>query len=135
MRVGPAICEARLGIPASKDAQRDFSDFTYLDRSGHMKDALRKAGVEPNAQWSNETKFHLEVKATLGDCDEAFFVSQNQVDKMRGFDGDANNGYVLLRVYNMEEGNEPGIKFFRDPWSLYMYRILDFRSEAGYKVY
>ncbi|RYP69608.1 hypothetical protein DL770_008214 [Monosporascus sp. CRB-9-2] len=123
------------GHPCFKERQRDFSDFTYLDRYGHMKEALREAGVEPNAEWSNNTKFHLEVKATLGHCAEAFFVSQNQFDKMREFDGDPNNTYVLLRVFNLEEGNNPGIKFFRDPWSLYMGGILNFRSEAGYKVY
>ncbi|RYP37876.1 hypothetical protein DL767_002748 [Monosporascus sp. MG133] len=123
------------GHPRFEGRQRDFSDFTYLDRFGHMKEALREAGVEPNAEWSNNTKFHLEVKATLGHCTEAFFVSQNQLDKMRKFDGDPNNAYVLLRVFNMEEGNDPGIKFFRDPWSLYIGGILDFRSEAGYKVY
>ncbi|RYP88497.1 hypothetical protein DL769_000264 [Monosporascus sp. CRB-8-3] len=123
------------GHPRFKGRQRDFSDFTYLDRFGHMREALRRVGVEPNAEWSNNTKFHLEVKATLGHCAEAFFVSQNQLDKMREFNGDPNNAYVLLRVFNMEEDNGPGIKFFRDPWSLYMGGILDFRSEEGYKVY
>ncbi|RYO93890.1 hypothetical protein DL762_000845 [Monosporascus cannonballus] len=123
------------GHPRFEGCQGDFADFTYLDRSGHMREALREAGVEPNAEWSNDTKFHLEVKATLGHCAEAFFVSQNQLDKMREFDGDPNNAYVLLRVFNLEEDSDPGIKLFRDPWSLYMDGILDFRSEQGYKVY
>lgn len=54
---------------------------------------------------------------------------------MRLFDGDVNNAYVLLRVFDLEGENGPNIKFFRDPWSLYMNSVLDFRSDNGYKVY
>lgn len=47
-----------------------------------MRAALLDAGVVSNAAWSNATKFHLEVKSTLGPCTEPMFVSQNQVDKV-----------------------------------------------------
>ena len=70
------------GHPRFLERERDFSDFTYPDRFGHMKEALRNAGVDVNAEWSKKTTFHLEVKATLGPCEEAFFVSQNQLDKV-----------------------------------------------------
>lgn len=56
---------------------------------------------------------------------------------MRTFDSDVDNVYFLLRVFNMEEGSSANVKFFRDPWSLYISsdRVLDFRSDQGYKVY
>ncbi|KAK7728665.1 hypothetical protein SLS63_006526 [Diaporthe eres] len=115
--------------------ERDFSDFTYVDAFGQMRTTLQDAGVDPNAAWSNATKFHLEVKSTLGSCAEPMFVSQNQVDKMREFNGTADNAYILIRVFDLDEGRNAGIKFFRDPWSLYTDGILDFRSDEGYKVY
>lgn len=54
---------------------------------------------------------------------------------MRHFDGHVDNAYVLLRVFDLEGENSPNVKFFRDPWSLYLNRVLDFRSDQGYKVY
>lgn len=54
---------------------------------------------------------------------------------MREFDGTADNAYILLRVFNLDEGRDPGLKFFHDPWSLYMDGVLKFRSDEGYKVY
>lgn len=70
------------GHPRFRGREREFSDFTYVDASGRMRAALRDAGIEPNAAWSDATKFHLEVKGTLGACTEPMFVSQNQVDKV-----------------------------------------------------
>ncbi|GAB1311860.1 hypothetical protein MFIFM68171_02070 [Madurella fahalii] len=123
------------GHPRFQGHERDFSDFTYVDASGRMRAVLRNAGIEPNAAWSDATMFHLEVKSTLGPCAEPMFVSQNQVDKMREFDGSADNAYILLRVFDLDDGRNTGVKFFRDPWSLYMDGVLDFRSDEGYKVY
>lgn len=71
------------GHPRFTERERDFTDFTYPDRSGHMKELLREAHVELNAEWSNSTTYHLEVKTTIGRCSEPFFVSQNQVDMVR----------------------------------------------------
>lgn len=73
---------AEAGHPRFEGHEGDFSDFTYVDTSGRMRAALRDAGVVSNAAWSNATKFHLEVKSTLGPCAEPMFVSQNQVDKV-----------------------------------------------------
>lgn len=73
---------AEAGHPRFAELERDFADFTYLDRFGHMKEVLREAGVYVNAEWSHNTTFHFEVKATLGPCSETFFVSQNQLDKV-----------------------------------------------------
>ncbi|KAG8157080.1 hypothetical protein KVR01_013070 [Diaporthe batatas] len=123
------------GHPRFQGLERDFSDFTYVDASGQMRALLSDVGIEPHAAWSNATKFHLEVKSTLGSCAEPIFVSQNQVDKMREFHGTAKDAYILLRVFNVEDSKNVGIKFFDDPWSLYMDNVLKFRSDQGYKVY
>ncbi|KAI7769473.1 hypothetical protein LZL87_011357 [Fusarium oxysporum] len=70
------------GHPRFTEREKDFSDFTYQDRFGQMKGVLREAGMDVIADWSHNTKFHLEVKATLGPCSEPCFVSQNQLDKV-----------------------------------------------------
>lgn len=54
---------------------------------------------------------------------------------MREFNGTADNAYILIRVFDLDEGRNAGVKFFRDPWSLYTDGVLDFRSDEGYKVY
>ncbi len=53
---------------------------------------------------------------------------------MREFDGDPNNAYILVRVFNMGDERSAGVTFFREPWSLYMDNILYFNSENGYAV-
>ncbi|EWZ40986.1 hypothetical protein FOZG_06413 [Fusarium oxysporum Fo47] len=114
---------------------RDFSDFTYQDRFGQMKGVLREAGMDVIVEWTHNTKFHLEVKATLGPCSEPCFVSQNQLDKMRQYEGDLGNVYILIRVFQLEAEGGPSFRFFLNPWSLYLEGALDFRSNEGYKVY
>lgn len=54
---------------------------------------------------------------------------------MREFGGTANDAYILIRVFDLEEGKNPGLKFFHDPWSLYVGGVLNFKSDEGYKVY
>jgi hypothetical protein len=147
------------GHPRFTEKERDFSDFTYLDSSEYMRNALQAAGANLPAHWSRSTTYHLEVKTTLEDCAEPFFASQNQLDKvrergisclsivvaaifcsrliflqMRRFDLDPDNAYILLRVFEIES-EQPGLRLFPSPWGLYMDRTLEFRSEMGYKVY
>ena len=52
---------------------------------------------------------------------------------MRGFHNDPDNAYILIRVFNIENEGR-GVKFFPDPWGLYMSRVLDFISKEGYRV-
>ena len=53
---------------------------------------------------------------------------------MRKFHLDKDNTYILLRAFDLESDN-PGIKFFSDPWGLYLDRVLDFRAAGGYRVF
>ncbi|RKL19789.1 hypothetical protein BFJ68_g3268 [Fusarium oxysporum] len=123
------------GHPRFTGREKDFSDFTYQDRFGQMKGVLREAGMDVIVEWTHNTKFHLEVKATLGPCSEPCFVSQNQLDKMRQYEGDLGNVYILIRVFQLEAEGGPSFRFFLNPWSLYLEGALDFRSNEGYKVY
>lgn len=68
------------GHPSSTQLEREFAGFAYLDCARQMSDLLREAGVEVDARWSSTTTYYLEVKGTLGHCDEPLFVSQNQAD-------------------------------------------------------
>ncbi|KAH8892664.1 hypothetical protein GQ53DRAFT_646961, partial [Thozetella sp. PMI_491] len=117
-------------------SEKDFADFTYLDEREFMKEALRAAGVPLRAGWSHSTTYHLEVKTTQGHCAEPFFVSQNQVDLMRLYHNRDSDAYILLRVFNID-GERPGIKYFSNPWALYLNGILEFRCppNQSYNVY
>ncbi len=53
---------------------------------------------------------------------------------MRACDGDPNNAYILLRVFNID-GDRPGVKLYINPWRLYIGGVLKFTSENGYKLY
>ncbi len=53
---------------------------------------------------------------------------------MRACDGDPNNAYILLRVFNID-GDRPEVKLYINPWRLYMGGVLKFTSDNGYKVY
>lgn len=70
------------GHPPFHGHEGDFSDFTYVDAFGKMGTILDEAGVDLNTAWSKATKFHLEVKSTLGPCSDPMFVSQSQLDKV-----------------------------------------------------
>jgi len=52
---------------------------------------------------------------------------------MRECDGDPDNGFILIRVFHVDS-EDPGIKWFPNPWKLYLARALDLRSVEGYQV-
>ncbi|KAM6516418.1 hypothetical protein FALCPG4_014601 [Fusarium falciforme] len=121
------------GHPPFTGLERDFSDFTYLDTHGHMKEFLLQAGLDLNPAYASNTTYHLEVKTTTGGVGEIFYVSQNQVNMMQRFDEDPNNAYIVLRVYDIE-GENPDLKAYPRPWSLYLDGFLTFTSPHGYQV-
>lgn len=52
---------------------------------------------------------------------------------MRGYDGNPNHAYILLRVFNARTDNV-GIKFYPNPWNLYLRDVLRFVAPGGYTV-
>ncbi|UPL02380.1 hypothetical protein LCI18_013314 [Fusarium solani-melongenae] len=99
------------GHPPFTGLERDFSDFTYLDTHGHMKEFLLRAGLDLSPAYASNTTYHLEVKTTTGGDGEIFYVSQNQVNMMQRFDEDPDNAYIVLRVYDIE-GESPDLKAY-----------------------
>jgi hypothetical protein len=55
------------GHPRCNEREKDFSDFTYQNRFGHMKILLRDAGVDVVAGWSHDTTFHRVIGRRLRD--------------------------------------------------------------------
>jgi hypothetical protein len=52
---------------------------------------------------------------------------------MRKYDNDLDNGYILLRVFDVN--TNPGVKIFPYPWKLYIAGDLYFKSINGYEVH
>ena len=71
------------GHPRFTQDERLFADFTYADRSGSMREALRRADVPVSPAWSNNTTYHFEVKTTPGEYDADMFLRESQVQKVR----------------------------------------------------
>ncbi|OAQ78184.1 S-adenosylmethionine-dependent methyltransferase-like protein [Purpureocillium lilacinum] len=104
------------GHPRFTQDERLFADFTYADRSGSMREALRRAHVPVSPAWSNNTTYHFEVKTTPGEYDADMFLRESQVQKMQDYDHDPNNAYILIRISRIQ-GN-PVTDYFPNPWTL-----------------
>jgi hypothetical protein len=68
-------------------AEADFADFTYKDITGSLTRIFLDQGITAADAWlrdlDNPITYHLEVKSTVGDCSEPFYMSNNQVEKVR----------------------------------------------------
>jgi hypothetical protein len=62
----------------------DFADFTYQDTSGKLTELLTTHGFIHDVEtWSESPPiYHLEVKSTPEPCNEPFYMSNNQVEKV-----------------------------------------------------
>ncbi|KAK3896515.1 hypothetical protein C8A05DRAFT_20519 [Staphylotrichum tortipilum] len=109
---------ANAGIEPFTRNQRDFADFTYDDHDGAMRTALRTANVAIDPAWSNGTRFHVEVKATLGNGGADMFLRESQLQKMREYDHEPDNAYIIAHVVRAGDNN-PRVEFLVNPWSLY----------------
>ncbi|KAK4654191.1 hypothetical protein QC762_401847 [Podospora pseudocomata] len=94
--------------------EKHHADFTYHDTMGAMREALRQEGVRVSPSWSNNTKYHIEVKTTEGRCWAPMKVSVNQTRLMENYEGDANNVYILVRVFDVR-GRHVGLRWFPEP--------------------
>ncbi|KAL1843838.1 hypothetical protein VTJ49DRAFT_7189 [Mycothermus thermophilus] len=108
---------ARLGFGTmSAEQESGHADFTYEDVSGELLHVLRRAGLDlPDAD--ERATYHLEVKATLGPCDEVKMrVSEDQVTLMNRYNQPGTGHvYILVRVFNLS--GTPFMRLFLDPRS------------------
>ena len=141
----------------------DFADFTYHDSNGKLTELLTTLGfIRDTENWSQRPPiYHLEVKSTSEPCNEPFFMSNNQMEKVpppevpgewRKFCKDANayqarrytlpwgessiptDVYVILRVYNLEKETAPGFTAYVDPWAMYMNQELSVMARENFMV-
>lgn len=77
----------------------DFADFTYQDTSGKLTELLATNGfIHDVENWSESPpKYHLEVKSTPEPCNEPFYMSNNQVEKVSVSDV-LSNGTVKMLI-------------------------------------
>ncbi len=63
----------------------DYSDFTYHDTDGSLTRYFAQEGFQEAQEWlSSPPTYHIEVKSTTEDCNEPFFVSNNQMQMVCG---------------------------------------------------
>ncbi|WDK17866.1 hypothetical protein CGRA01v4_09151 [Colletotrichum graminicola] len=69
------------GYPTFPGDESTTADFTYTDEGGtHMLPKLQELGILKEMRCTKATKYHFEVKGTVFGCDEAFHLSQNQME-------------------------------------------------------
>ncbi|KAI9739820.1 MAG: hypothetical protein M1834_006541 [Cirrosporium novae-zelandiae] len=81
--------------------------------------------------------YHLEVKATLGDHMEPFFMSYNQQQLARKWtiphdSTRPEHVYVIIQVFNLR--TSPEFREYIDPWSLYLKDELLFKPQGTFTV-
>lgn len=101
--------------PAFTGWEGDFADFTYHDLEGRMRELVASQGAQILPHWQQGATYHIEVKSTPANCERTFYVSPDQVRKMRLYANDPLNAYILVRVYHVESSS-PGMKWFSNPW-------------------
>lgn len=62
---------------------RETADITYHDNDGILTNLLVDKGYLDASPWlGRRPRYFLEVKATTGDCDNAFFMSKYQYKRV-----------------------------------------------------
>jgi hypothetical protein len=122
--------EKEAGKPDEKFENRKAkhnSDFTYVDHDGRLGQYFSQRGRHL-PRWKDKSgkeiplTFHLEVKSTPGRLDEAFHLSNNQMDlaKKWSLRIPLLDVYVVLRVYDLDYENALTAKVMHyvDPWRM-----------------
>lgn len=65
---------------------RETADIVYNDQKGAFTDLLIQEGFLDGDIWSGATpEYFIEVKTTTGECNDRFFMSNSQVERVRLF--------------------------------------------------
>ncbi|KAF6818305.1 hypothetical protein CSOJ01_01946 [Colletotrichum sojae] len=99
--------------------ESQFSDFTYTDEHDHMLKVLQSRGIGCK-EWAGQgITYHLEVKATVFGCDEAFSLSQSQMSMIMKYalsnPKAPKDVFILVRAYHVER-EDRGFKLYMNPW-------------------
>jgi hypothetical protein len=123
--------------------QKHNSDFTYVDHDGRLGQYLSQRGRHL-PRWKDKSgkeiplTFHLEVKSTPGRLDDAFHLSNNQMDlaKKWSLRIPLLDVYVVLRVYDLDYENALTAKVMHyvDPWRMVCDGTLHLWTSNGFEV-
>ena len=116
------------------------ADFKVKDEHGLLKGLFEKHGnMRTDAKaWPPGLIFHIEVKATAGNFDNGFHMSQLQMDLAKDISNnrDDQEVYVIFRVSDIGRRNgKPVVRYYVDPWCMFCEGELDPRAPEGYTVY
>ncbi|CAG8949950.1 hypothetical protein HYFRA_00004281 [Hymenoscyphus fraxineus] len=99
--------------------RRETSDIRYVDRESVLTMRLISTGYLNGDIWAGKCpEYFIEVKTTTGNCNDRFFMSNNQYSLMQEMElqgGNATNRiYVVFRVYNLGR-DTLNVKVYVDP--------------------
>ncbi|KAI7390187.1 hypothetical protein KC336_g17010 [Hortaea werneckii] len=123
-------------LPPFTEFEGGFADFTIRDPAicKKMTEWLMAAGSADLKRWAGqELAYHLEVKATVGRCEQPFSMSNAQFKLAKRYHESDSNLYVILRVYRL--GGETGVLAYVDPYGMMLTGRLSFEAREGYEVY
>jgi hypothetical protein len=123
--------------------QKYNSDFTYVDHDGRLGQYLSQRGRRL-PRWKDRSgkeitlTFHLEVKSTTWGLDEAFHLSNNQMDLAKKWSQRIPllDVYVVLRVYDLdyEKKLTAKVMHYVDPWRMVCDGTLHLKTSGGFEL-
>ncbi|KZL86453.1 heterokaryon incompatibility protein, partial [Colletotrichum incanum] len=126
------------GHPGFLGNESTTATFTYTDEEGkHMFSGLQKLGIFQGKQFHHAVTYHFEVKGTVFGCDEAFHLSQKQMELARKYAlkycAIPTDVFITVRVYNVEK--KPTLKFYLDPWTnIFKGKLFMTASDSAYII-
>jgi hypothetical protein len=74
---------SKQGFPRFVEKEKDYADFTYKDTQKCFAKLIKWGALKAANRCFNMDQiitYHLEVKSTDNDCDEPYFMSNNQIE-------------------------------------------------------
>ncbi|KIW01104.1 uncharacterized protein PV09_07391 [Verruconis gallopava] len=111
----------------------ESSDIVYNDGEGALTNLLIDRGYLDVRLWrGGRPRYHIEVKATIGENETPFYVSQSQFTMMEDMMLPENDSsetiYLIARVFWLGSRGM-GIKLYVDPARLRLKRELEFKTD------
>jgi hypothetical protein len=76
---------------------RETADITYHDSDGILTKLLVDKGYLDTSPWlGRPPRYYLEVKSTTGDCDNAFYMSKYQYERVTCNNSSFSSFFVCL---------------------------------------
>ncbi|KAK4641164.1 hypothetical protein QC761_609930 [Podospora bellae-mahoneyi] len=114
----------------------EISDLEYFDYTGAFTTLLTEKGYLPRSSNTGEQagnpmqpkKYYIEVKCTSQGCDEPFYMSSGQYNKMQAICEQRDAVYIIFRVFNLYT-DRIDVRLFVNPVALERQGLLRFSPE------